>query len=98
MKQNLLLQAFVIIYFIILASSSIFESDSSRDEGLAITKNLGGKIFILPKEALKINDRFGIDKILLIVRKANEMRRIFDHMKKVVKDLKDLHVSSSRLR
>jgi hypothetical protein len=53
----------------------------------------------LPKEAIKILDRFGLDKMLYKVSKANEMKRIYnDQIKKVVKDLKDLHVSSSRLR
>jgi hypothetical protein len=98
MKQILLLQTFVIFIIIILASSSSFESDYSRDPDMTITTSLNDKIFILPKEVLKIFDRFDKDKILSKVRRANEMKRMFDRMKKVVKDLKDFHISSSRLR
>jgi hypothetical protein len=98
MKQFLLLQTYVIFFIIILASSSSFESDYSRDRDSTITTSLNDKIFILPKEVLKIFDKFDMNKMLSKVKKANEMKRMFDRMKKVVKDLKDFHVSSSRLR
>ncbi len=100
MKQMLLHKVCVLICLISLASSS-FNTDSSIDQDSTITKIVNGnsQVLTLPKEAIKILDRYGIDKMLYKVSKAKEMKRIIsDQIKKVVNDLKDLHVSSSRLR